>query len=161
MDVEDRLRQIGFSHNEIKVYLYLVDHGAQGAGRIAKGTGIQRSSAYAAINSLVHKGLIGYAMIGNVKQFQATSPYRLLEYLKEQEDLIKDVVPELKARHKAHKKEGQVRLFKGKKGIKSVFKDMLRTGEDNYCFGEDGNLERRMPIFSEQFAHLQEKNKSN
>lgn len=152
MDIKSALEKIGLSSNEIKVYLYLVDHGQSKAGDIAKGTEIQRSSAYGAINSLVHKGLVAYAMIGKVKFFQATSPNRLVEYIREQEETIKDFLPELRKRHMVNKKTGQVRMFKGIKGVKSVFKDMLRTKENNFCFGDDGQFRKTMPVFCKQFV---------
>jgi len=155
MDIKERLERVGLSSNEAKIYLYLVDHGLSKAGRLAKGAEIQRSSAYGAINSLVNKGLISYSTIGNVKHFQATGPERLIEYIKEQEQLINDILPELKKRHKANKVEGQVRMFKGEKGVKAVFKDILRTGEDNYVFGDDGLFRKKMPIFCKQFVRDQ------
>lgn len=159
MDIKDRLERIGLSPNEIKVYLYLIDNGQSKAGKIAKGTYIQRSSAYMAINSLVAKGLIGYATMGKVKLFQATSPSRLLEYIKEQEDLIQEIIPLLKQKHKATKKEGQVRMFKGNRGVQSVFKDIIRAKEHNDVWGDDGNLGRRMPVFVQQFVRQQNENK--
>ncbi|MBW3019818.1 hypothetical protein KY334_00850 [Candidatus Woesearchaeota archaeon] len=159
MDIKERLERVGLSSNEAKVYLYLVDHGLSKAGKIAKGAGIQRSSSYGAINSLVTKGLISYSNIGNVKHFQATGPDRLVEYIKEQEQLITEVLPELKKRHKANKVEGQVRMFKGTKGVKAVFKDILRTGKDNVVFGDDGLFSRNMPVFCKQFVREQNLNK--
>ncbi len=155
MEVRKALEKIGLSPNEIKVYLYLIDHGQSKAGKIAKGTEIQRSSAYGAINSLVYKGLISYSTQGEVKLFQATSPSRLLEYIKEQEDTIKEVLPKLKKRHKETKTSGNVRLFKGERGVKSVLKDILREGKDNYVFGSEGQLNKRMPVFVRQFIREQ------
>ena len=152
MDTRKALEKIGLSPNEIKVYLYLVDYGQSKAGKIAKGTEIQRSSAYGAINSLVYKGLVAYATIGKVKFFQATSPQRLVEYIKEQEEVVQGILPELKKRHKATKKTGNVRMFKGVKGVKSVLKDIIREGKDNLVFGSEGQLTQHMPVFVKQVA---------
>jgi sugar-specific transcriptional regulator TrmB len=158
ISIKESLERIGLSNNEVKVYLFLVDYGQSKAGRIAKETGIQRSSAYAAINSLTHKGLISYAKIGEVKFFQGTSPERLIEYIKEKEDLIKDLIPELTERHKASKKEGQIGLFKGIRGVKSVFKDIVREGKNNYVFGSEGQFSDVMPEFALQFDRLKNEN---
>ena len=156
--IKDSLEKVGLSNNEVKVYLFLVDYGQSKAGRIAKETGIQRSSAYAAINSLTYKGLISYARIGEVKFFQATPPERLMEFIKEKEDLIKDLIPELTQRHKAAKKEGQIGLFKGIRGVKSVFKDIAREGKNNYAFGSEGQFSEVMPEFALQFDRLKKEN---
>jgi sugar-specific transcriptional regulator TrmB len=159
MDIQKVLENLGFSQNEIKVYLTLNDHGSTKAGRIAKLAHIDRSSGYNALKTLVDKGLVSYVLIGKVKWFQATGPKRLLEYLHEQEEDVKEIIPELHARHKAAKIEGQVRMFKGIKGIKSIFLDMVRTGKDNFVFGSEGQLGERMPEFAKQLDRLKKENK--
>lgn len=159
MGPEKVLEKLGFSPNEIKVYLTLNDHGSTKAGRIAKLAKIDRSNCYNALKSLTEKGLASYVLIGKVRWFQATGPKRLLDYIKEQEEDVKSILPELHARHKATKIEGQVRLFKGTKGVKSIFLDIVRSGEDNYVFGSEGQFSERMPEFALQFDRLKKENK--
>jgi len=159
MDIQKVLENLGFSPNEIKVYLTLNDRGSQKAGKIAKIAKIDRSSCYNALKSLQEKGLVSYVMIGLVKWFQVTGPRRLLDYLREQEEDVKTIIPELQKRHKAARIEGQVRLFKGIKGVKSIFMDIIRTGKDNYVFGSEGQFSERMPEFALQFDRLKQENK--
>jgi len=154
MEIEKILAKLGFSQNEIKVYLALNDHGSTKAGKIAKIAKIDRSSCYHSLTSLLEKGLVSYVLIGEVKWFQASGPKRLLDYIKEQEEDVKSILPELDARHKIAKIEGQVRLFKGIKGIKTIFLDMIRTGKDNYVFGSEGQFAERMPEFAVQFDRM-------
>ncbi len=158
MNVEKVLENLGFSPNEIKVYLTLNDHGSNKAGKIAKIAKIDRSSCYNSIKSLLEKGLASYVLIGNVKFFQGTGPKRLLDYIKEQEADVKEILPQLHARHKAAKVSGQVRLFKGLKGVKSIFMDIARTGDDNFVFGSEGQFSERMHIFAKQFDRLKKEN---
>ncbi len=152
--VENVLEKIGFSPNEIKVYLTLNDNGSMKAGRIAKIAKIDRSSCYNALKMLLEKGLASYVLIGEVKWFQATGPKRLLEFVKEQEEDVGSIIEELDRRHKARKIEGQVRMFKGIKGVKSIFMDIIRTGKDNYVFGSEGQFSTRMPEFAYQFLRM-------
>ncbi len=158
-EIHKTLEKIGFSPNEIKVYLILNDHGSTKAGKIAKLAKIDRSSCYNSLKSLLEKGLVSYVVIGKVKWFQATGPKRLLDYVKEQEEDVTAILPELHVRHKAAKIEGQVRLFKGIKGIKSIFMDIIRTGEDNYVYGSEGQFSGRMPEFVGQFNRLKKEKK--
>src|SRR3989338_3451033 len=127
--IEKTLEKIGLSQNEIKVYLTLTDQGSCKAGKIAKFAKLDRSSAYNALQMLLDKGFVSYVLIGKVKWFQAAGPRRILDYLKEQEDEVQAILPELQERHQRKKIEGQVRLFKGIKGVKSVFLDIIRTGK--------------------------------
>jgi len=148
------LEKIGFSPNEIKVYLTLNKNGSTKAGKISKLAHIDRSSAYNSLKSLQEKGIVSYVMIGQVKWFQAVGPKRILEYLKEQEADVMEILPGLQELHKSKKIEGQVRLFKGLKGVRSVFLDIIRTGKDNYVFGSEGQLSERMPEFTLQFERM-------
>lgn len=154
LKVEKVLENLGFSPNEIKVYITLNDYGSTKAGRISKLASIDRSSCYNALKTLQEKGLVSYVMIGKIKWFQGTGPKRLLEYLREQEEDVKEILPELHARHKASKIEGQVRLFKGVKGIKTIFLDIARTKMDNLVFGSEGQFSEKMPEFAMQFNRM-------
>jgi len=151
---EKVLEKIGFSPNEIKVYLTLNKNGSTKAGKISKLAHIDRSSAYNSLKSLQEKGIVSYVMIGQVKWFQAVGPRRILDYLKEQETDVIEILPALQELHKSKKIEGQVRLFKGLKGVRSVFLDIIRTGKDNYVFGSEGNFSKRMPEFAHKFKLL-------
>lgn len=159
MDAEMVLEKIGFSPNEIKVYLTLNDYGSAKAGKIAKLAKIDRSSCYNSLKSLQEKGLVSYVLIGKIKWFQIAGPRRLIEYLREQEEDVKEIIPKLEERHRAAKIEGQVRLFKGIKGVKSIFLDICRSGRDNYVFGSEGQFSERMPEFALQFDRLKKENK--
>ena len=158
MEPEKVLEKLGFSPNEIKVYLVLNDHGSNRAGKISKIAKIDRSSCYNTLKSLTEKGLASYVIIGNIKWFQATGPKRLLDYVKEQEEDVHSILPQLQERHKAAKIEGQVRLYKGIKGIKTIFLDMARTGKNNFAFGSEGQFSERMPEFARQFDRLKKEN---
>jgi hypothetical protein len=73
------------------------------------------------LNYLQEKGFVSYVMVGQIKWFQAAGPRRILDYLKEQQEDVESILPDLQERHKRKKIEGQVRLFKGIKGVKTVF----------------------------------------
>ncbi|MBT3404712.1 hypothetical protein HN832_02735 [archaeon] len=151
---EKVLEKIGFSPNEIKVYLTLNKNGSTKAGKIAKLAHIDRSSAYNALKSLQEKGMVSYVLVGQIKFFQATGPRRILDYVKEQASDVQDILPQLQEQHKTKKQEGQVRLFKGNKGIQTVFLDIIRTGKDNYVFGSEGQFSERMETFAHKFKIL-------
>src|SRR3989344_3621604 len=158
MEIEKVLEKLGFSPNEIKVYIALNSHGSTKAGKVAKIAHIDRSSCYNALKTLLDKGLASYVLIGNVKWFQATGPKRLLDYLKEQEEDVKSILQKLDEMHKATKIEGQVRLFKGIKGIKTIFLDIIKEKKDNYVFGSEGQFSEKMPEFALQFDRLKREN---
>lgn len=157
--IERVLENLGFSPNEIKVYLTLNDHGSSKAGKVSKIAKIDRSSCYNSLKSLQEKGLVSYVLIGPIKWFQATGPKRLMDYIKEQEEDLKEILPELNARHKASKIKGQVRLFKGVKGVRSIFQDIIRGAKkENLVFGSESQLEEKMPTYQKQFVRQLKEN---
>tara|TARA_Y100000034_G_scaffold77886_1_gene93646 strand:- start:1236 stop:1949 length:714 start_codon:yes stop_codon:yes gene_type:complete len=159
MEIEKTLEKIGFSPNEIKVYLALNRNGSTKAGKISKLASIDRSSAYNSLKILQEKGMVSYVLIGQVKWFQVTGPQRILDYIKEQEEDVKKILPKLKEIHKSKRVEGQVRLFKGLKGIRTIFYDIIREGKDNIVFGSEGQLSERMPEFTLQFIRMKKEKK--
>jgi len=152
--IEKTLENVGFSPNEIKVYLTLNEYGSTKAGRISKLAKIDRSSCYNALKLLSEKGIVSYVMIGQVKWFQVAGPRRILDYIRGQLEDVEEIIPALQQKHKQHKIEGQVRLFKGLKGVRTVFLDMIRSGEDNYVFGSEGQFSKRLPEFALQFKRM-------
>ena len=159
MEPSKVLEKLGFSPNEIKIYLVLNQHSSLKAGKISKLAKIDRSSCYNSLKLLLEKGLASYVLVGRVKWFQTTGPKRLLEFVKEQEEDVKSILPKLHEMHIRNKMEGQVRLFKGIKGVKSIFLDIARTGKDNFVFGSEGQFSERIPEFAMQFDRLKKENK--
>ncbi|MBT4935507.1 hypothetical protein HOL21_03115 [Candidatus Woesearchaeota archaeon] len=157
--IQTTLENLGFSPNEIKVYLALNDHGSSKAGKIAKVSKIDRSSCYNSIKHLIEKGLVSYVSIGKIKWFQATGPKKLLDYIKEQQKDVEEILPELHARHKMSKISGQVRMFKGTKGVRTILQDILRTKKENLMFGNENQLEEKMPTYQKQFVRQLKENK--
>ena len=96
--MEKQLQQIGLTENETKIFLTLLDLGSSLAGIISRKSGIHRRSVYDAIDRLIEKGLIGYIVKNNRKYFEAVNPSILLNLLKEKEESIKEILPQLESK---------------------------------------------------------------
>jgi HTH-type transcriptional regulator, sugar sensing transcriptional regulator len=157
--LRESLKLADFTQNEIDIYLTLIDYGISKIGTIVKVTGLQKSSCYMAINTLLHKGIITQTHIGEVAHFQVDSPQNLLDYIDEKRNIIRDIIPDLKKRQTVSKNQGTVKHFKGTKGIKAVFNDILREGKDNQVFGSEGQLSLQMPVYAKQYIRQQNEKK--
>ncbi len=147
----EKLKGLGFTSNESKVYLNLVKLGSAKAGTIAKDAELDRSSTYNALKNLLKKGLASYVTIGKIKWFQSSSSNSIVAYLSDQLESAKEVLPDLERLRKENKLNENVTLFKGHKGIKTVFEDILEHGTENLIFGSEGQLSRNMSLFAKQF----------
>lgn len=151
-NLSEKFRKIGFSQNETAVYLALVKLGSSKAGAISKYASMDRSSVYNALRSLMQKGLVSYVIIGKTRWFQCSNPNNIISYLSNKLDLAKDFVPELDKIRRQSKLNENVRLFKGVKGVNTVFEDILQNAEENLIFGSEGQFSKNMPLFEKQFT---------
>jgi len=74
-DVIDRLLQLGFTRNEVRIFLNVYDHRRALPAEISRDTGINRSTVYASAKNLVDRGVL-FEDFGanNRKYFVAKAP---------------------------------------------------------------------------------------
>jgi len=150
-DVVEKLRFLGLTKIESKVYLALLKLGANLAGKVSREAQLNRTTTYYALKSLIDKGLASYVVQANRKWFKATTPEILLELLKEKEEEAKKIIPALTELYRAPKEEHQVTLYYGLKGVKSVFQNILREGKPNFVVDSEGQFTERMPFYAPHF----------
>lgn len=151
MDELETLVQIGFDEREGKIYLILLKNRSITASKIAEGAGIDRTTTYDILAKLIVRGIISYVIKNNVKYFQATEPKYILNDLKEKQKQFEEILPKLNAFTKTNKEETKVELFKGKEGIKTVLKFILKDKKDYLFVGGAQDICKTMPIFVPQF----------
>jgi len=162
------LAKIGLTGNEIKVYVKLLELGSVPAGELIKKVELHRTQVYDTLERLIEKGLISYVLISNVKHFETIDPVQLLTYIDQRKDElddyrkeIKKLLPELELKRKLSKEPQEAAIFKGKKGIKSILEDFLRSKEDMYIYGAEGKLKDILPIYFHHFHNRRVKSKIN
>ena len=125
-EIQKTLQRIGLSNNEAKIYLMLLQEGINKAGKISKKTQINRTTTYDTLRRLLNKGLLSYVVKANRKYFRVVDPERLVEFIQHKEDEAKKILPFLKKIHKKPAEKGNVTLYYGYKGIKSIFQDIAK-----------------------------------
>lgn len=156
------LEQLGFSEAESKVYLALIETGSTLAGAVIKKTGLHRGTTYQILQRLKEKGVVSSIIKGRKQYFEAASPERLLDTLKEKENNLKSIIPALKAKILENKEKQEVVVYSGTKGIRSVFDKMLEEipkGREYYDFGVSGLFKETMPSYWEFWQKQKRKNK--
>ncbi|MFH1500605.1 MAG: helix-turn-helix domain-containing protein [archaeon] len=125
----EELREVGLTENESKVYLALLELGPSLAGQVSRKTGLHRRTVYDTTEMLIKKGLLGYILKNNRRLFQASSPSRFLDIIKEKENLIAPIVKKLEGMYTKTKEKEETNFYKGKEGLKTVFEDQLKCKE--------------------------------
>lgn len=95
MEKEKILQNFGLTESEVKLYIKLLQTGESTANDLSKKTNTNRTFTYDRLKKLIELGLISYIVKDNKKYFRSTKPKNLLEILKEREEQIKSILPEL------------------------------------------------------------------
>lgn len=127
MDIEV-LKQFGLTHNEALIYQALLELGPSLAGQISRKTGLHRRTVYDTTEMLIQKGLIGYILKNNRRFFEAASPEKFLDIIKEKENLINNSLSEMMLLYTKTQEKQETNFYKGKQGLKTVMEDQLKQG---------------------------------
>jgi len=137
---EQILMDFGLTENEAKVYMGLLKLGSVTAGEITKKSGIHRATVYDILERLTEKGLVSYSIKANRKYFEAVDPNQLLSLLEDKKEKIQSILPELLMQRKLSKEPQEATIFKGKKGMKSVYEDVLKEAKEILVYGAEGKF---------------------
>ncbi len=127
MQTKALLRRIGLGKNETDIYLSLLESGPGTVSDIARQTGLHRPIVYKHLPSLKEQGLVTVSKKGERAVFVAESPERLEKLLDDARAQLLAVLPELSASFQSNGKRPTVKTLDGKKGIRFVFDDLVRT----------------------------------
>jgi len=155
MDIHKELEDLGFTTNEIKIYLALLRIGRSKAGRLAKECSIERTSAYNALKRLISEGIVSYVIESNNRIFNAAHPDKIIDMFKEKEERAALLVPHLKNLRSYEREKENILKFKGYNGIKTVLNDVLKSckkGGEYLVFSTDNQLSERMPTYAEIYV---------
>ncbi len=157
MEVKKVLQESGLSDGETQVYLALLKLGSVPVSQVRGETNLHRTTIYDFLEKLLNKGLVNYLIKNNVKYYKATHPNKLLDFIKEKEENVKEILPELKELAEFKKEELKVEVYKGREGFKTLLNDMLREKENMIAFGIDEiKFKKKFPILLEQYFKKEE-----
>ncbi|MBI5347343.1 MAG: helix-turn-helix domain-containing protein [Candidatus Aenigmarchaeota archaeon] len=159
MEIENTLKEIGLTEQEIKIYLVMLRSGSILASRIAEETRINRSHVYQILKRLIVKGFTSYVIKENRKYFSAINPEKILELVKEREEKIKLILPQLSKLSHISESKSIVEILEGKEGIKTILNDILRLKEEWFSFGSSGKGPEILPYYIEHWEKGRQKNK--
>jgi len=135
MGLTSVLEQLGLEEKEASVYLALLELGETTATKLSEKTVLDRTLMYQLTTKLVEKGLVSYIIKNNVRYFTAADPDTLLAQLHEKEEQLKSVMPELKARQQLVVPDTKVEVYRGREGIITILKMIVRDGKPYDIFG--------------------------
>ncbi len=161
-ETERALKELGFTDNEIVVYLTLYRIGRAKAGKLARECAIERTSTYNALKRLQEKGVVASLIEGKTRVYAPGPPQKILTMLEEKQEIAKSIIPHLAALQKYEREKESILKFRGYAGVKTVLNDTLKSCEERseyLIMGSEGKLSDRMPEFSKIFVARKDKRK--
>ncbi|HLC32251.1 MAG TPA: helix-turn-helix domain-containing protein [Candidatus Nanoarchaeia archaeon] len=145
--MEEVLQQIGLSKGESKVYLALLKLGTVTVAKLKEETLLHRTTIYDFLEKLLNKGLASYVIQGGLKYFQAAKPAKLFDLLKEKQENLEGVLPELEKIGQIKQESIRVEVYRGIEGFKTLLNDILQTKERFDSIGiEESKFQEKFPF---------------
>lgn len=132
----DKLKELGFTDGEIKVYLALLQLGVATKGPIAKAAAVSESKIYEILERLKNKGMLSFVQkkrgSREVMHYKPANPILLRDFLdkkrekvQQEEQLLNSILPILQQQMKEKKEEYSAVIYEGFKGIQTNNKEVL------------------------------------
>lgn len=161
----ESLVKSGLSENESKVFLVLLELGKGTVTQITRKAGLNRTTGYDILDSLVIKGLASISGKEPKQEYLAESPDKITRLLENQiEDKkiqlekIKNILPEMKSLHNVVGRP-KVRFYEGMQGLKDVYEDTLTSHEEIRAYATVDDMHQAMPgYFSTYYKRRSKKN---
>ena len=158
MDRELALKKIGLSEGESKIYLTLLRLGESKVHNIKQETKMHRTTIYDFLDSLIKKGLASYVVRNGVNYYIAAPPERLSSLIKEKEETLAQVLPDLTKIAESEKRKLKVEVYDGVEGYKTHLNLILKEKKEFIGFGFDESLfEKRFPTLLKSYFKKAEK----
>lgn len=158
MDTE-QLKKIGLDELESRVYLSLLQLQDALVSDIAEKTKLNRSSLYSILTKLCEKGIVTYILRNNTRYYRAAEPQKLLAMIREKEDTLRKIMPELIALHKPMSKKPIIEILEGKEGIKTLLNDILHERKTWQAYSAGGHGRRVLGPLVDLFEKERENKK--
>lgn len=136
--MEQELIKLGFSTNQARVYLALLELGQSRAGMIIAKAKLPRQTVYNTLAELEEKELVFSVVKSGRKNFQTKDPQQLLENVRLQEETIEKLLPQLISKRDTSKNISDIRVYEGLDGFKTVHMTNIKNQEKdsvNYIIG--------------------------
>lgn len=152
------------SKNEIEIYLTLLKIGSVIVSEIARRSGLYRPYVYDTLKRLQEKGFVSFILKDGKKYYNAIEPSGLLESEKEKLTELQKIIPTLEQLSTTAKESANAELYVGKKVVRVIQKDILKTlernGGENLVIGVDEKKFMETDnVVMEQFFEQMKKNK--
>lgn len=118
--MENELKLLGLTENEIKIYNTLLKLGENTVGPIIAKTKMHRQVAYDALKGLEARNMVIKTTKNSRNNFRVADPGNIVDNIKYQEKIAKKVALEVKSKLKGQKRGQEIRVYEGEKSYREL-----------------------------------------
>ncbi len=160
MRKEEALKKFGLTDKEIAVFLASLELGQSSVNTIARRSNTFRTYCYDILEALMDKGLVRYVIKSGIKYFEAVEPDKLIDILRERQDQIRAVLPQLNEIKGSVVDTPLVQFYEGKEGIKTIHEDIIKTKpKEVLVYGNTGKHYEVMQWYFPRYIRERVKNR--
>jgi len=148
--IQKTLKSIGFTENEIKIYLDLIKNSISSAHEISNRTKIYRTNVYDALKNLIEKGFVTEIIEEKKKKFKCVNPEKIKDYLIQKEQEIDSILSELISLSKKVDEKENFSMTKGTFAMRNTLFDLLELNKPINVYGIPKNV---IEIFGKEFLN--------
>ena len=130
------LQDFGLTRNEAIIYQTLLENGDLTVSKISSRSKIHRRNVYDVLQRLIEKKLVFAILAKGDNKYRPANPHRLVEIVKEKQNKLERILPELERQFKVKQAFQQVFIYHNLDGFSSYLSDMLRLKNDVYFVGK-------------------------
>jgi sugar-specific transcriptional regulator TrmB len=155
----EELKEFGLSETEVTLYTTLLKTGDSTANRLAKITGIKRTTTYDNLALLINKGIVSIITKENVTYYLASDPHKIIRLIEDKKDRINKIIPELQSLKEIAKDTTGVTFFEGKKGVLTVLNDIIDDKKELWFYGSRKKALNTLQHYPENFIQKRAEHK--
>ncbi len=151
------LQSFGFSEKEVEVYIALLELGKATVSKISLKAGINRTTGYDILGSLVNKKLATVSGKEPKQEYAAEAPTAVTEYLKRQisqtEEFVRqseNMLPELNLLYTLDNRP-KIRFYEGTDGLEHVYEDTLTSSEPIRAYATVDDMHKALPNYFQTY----------
>jgi len=139
--LENNLKELGFTPNQIRVYISLLRQGQTKVGPLVSKLNLHRYVVYQCLEQLIARKLVMRVKKRGVAYYSPSDPKPLLQEFKKKEKLAEETVKDLK--NMGQISPSEVSLLTGQQGIIDLYEIILQNKEDAYLIGSNFTIGKR------------------
>lgn len=150
--MEEELKSLGLSWNEIKAYKSLIKLGDSPVGQVIKDLKAHRQIVYNALEELESKGLVIKTTKHKIFHYKINDPKIFIENAKKQELMAERVSKNIEKILRHNRRESEINIYNGQEGIrKALIENYKRMPQDSTQYVWAADAKRHVEILGEKF----------